>query len=216
VLADFAADFQRHGGAPERIKEVSCDMSAAYIRGVGEQLPAAAVTFDKFHLVGVVNKALDEVRRCEQGLLGRRSGLSKSKYLWLRNPARLSHEKRQRLEALRLEERHQQTALAYQIKLAFQDIYEEPAGRAEAALEEWCAWAERCGLEPMARAAGTMRRHWDGILRWFTSRLTNGLVEGINGLIQAAKNRARGYRSTDNLITMIYLADGRRPPLLPT
>lgn len=34
--------------------------------------------------------------------------------------------------------------------------------------------------------------------------MTNGLLEGINGLVQAAKRKARGYRTTDNFIAMIY------------
>lgn len=36
----------------------------------------------------------------------------------------------------------------------------------------------------------------------------NGILEATNGLIQAAKRQARGYRSTKNLITMIYLIAG--------
>jgi transposase len=61
----------------------------------------------------------------------------------------------------------------------------------------------------MVDAARTIRRHWDGVLRWFTSGLTNGLQEGINSLVQAAKARARGYRTSRNLITMTYLIAGR-------
>ena len=57
----------------------------------------------------------------------------------------------------------------------------------------------------MKQAAATVKRHWDGILRWFTSRISNGILEGTNSLIQAARSRARGYRSTKNLIAMIYL-----------
>lgn len=55
------------------------------------------------------------------------------------------------------------------------------------------------------------------MLRWFTSRVPNGLLEGLNSLIQAAKARARGYRTTRYLVTMIYLLVGklelRLPPL---
>ena len=48
---------------------------------------------------------------------------------------------------------------------------------------------------PIIDAAHTIRRHWHGILRWFHSRIANGLIEGINSLVQAAKAKARGYRS---------------------
>lgn len=46
--------------------------------------------------------------------------------------------------------------------------------------------------------------------------ITTGILEGINGLVQAAKARSRGYRTTRNLITMIYLIAGKLRYDLPT
>ena len=57
--------------------------------------------------------------------------------------------------------------------------------------------------------ATTIRNHLPGILAHFDSRLSNGPVESVNGLIQAAKARARGYRNIENLITMTFLIGGR-------
>ena len=71
-------------------------------------------------------------------------------------------------------------------------------------------------LEPIINAAKTIKNHWDGVLRWFTSIINNGILEGINSLIQAAKARARGYRTKRNLITMIYLIAGKFTFDLPT
>jgi len=68
----------------------------------------------------------------------------------------------------------------------------------------------------MKKAAGTIKRHWNGILRWFTSGISNGILAGLNSLVQSAKSRARGYRSTRNLIAMIYLIGGRLKFALPT
>ncbi len=68
----------------------------------------------------------------------------------------------------------------------------------------------------MAAVAETIRKHRKGILRWQTSQLTNGLLEAMNSLIQAAKARARGYRTKENLITMAYLVCGRLEFRLPT
>jgi len=56
----------------------------------------------------------------------------------------------------------------------------------------------------MKKAAQTLKKHEKGILRWFVSKMTNGLLEGINSLVQAAKRKARGYRTTKNFIAMIY------------
>jgi len=39
-----------------------------------------------------------------------------------------------------------------------------------------------------------INRHWNGILRWFHTRIANGIIEAINSLVHAAKAKARGYR----------------------
>jgi hypothetical protein len=44
--------------------------------------------------------------------------------------------------------------------------------------------------------------------------LNNGLLEGINSLVQAAKARARGYRNKNKMITIVYLTAAKLP--LPT
>ena len=62
---------------------------------------------------------------------------------------------------------------------------------------------------PIIKVAKTIRKHQDGILRWFTSRINNGILEGINSLVQAAKAKAFGYRSDRNLTTIIYLIAGK-------
>ncbi len=87
---------------------------------------------------------------------------------------------------------------------------------AEAFLEKWCAWARRSRLKPMQRLGRTLWHHRDGLLRHFFSAISNGILEGINSLVQAAKARARGYRSTKNLITMAYLISGDLDLALPT
>jgi transposase len=67
----------------------------------------------------------------------------------------------------------------------------------------------------MIDAARTIKRHWEGILRWHDTYIANGILEGINSLVQAAKAKARGYRSSHNLKTMIYLIAGKLD-LLPS
>ena len=55
TVNDFAADLAEHGGDPSNIKDVSCDMSPAFIKGVCETFPEARITFDKFHVVKLIN-----------------------------------------------------------------------------------------------------------------------------------------------------------------
>jgi len=211
TVAAFAEDLAAHGGEAEQVGEVCIDMSPAFIKGVADSLPAAEVTFDKFHTVKIVNDAVDQVRRAEQK---GQAVLKGTRYLWLRNRASLSDRQRARLDAL--PGRTLKTARAYQMRLAFQDLYAEDTPEAAAAyLKRWLGWAARSRLPPMVEAARTIRRHADGILRWFDSRIANGLIEGINSLIQAAKAKARGYRSARNLMAMVYLIAGKLDFRLP-
>jgi hypothetical protein len=99
---------------------------------------------------------------------------------------------------------------AYLMKLTLQDFYEQPNPKAARHfLSEWCQMALDSTLEPMAKVAKTFLEHAEGVLRWFRSGLSNGLLEGINSLIQAAKSKARGYRTSRNLIAVAYLIAGK-------
>jgi transposase len=212
TVAQFADDLEAHNGDASRIKEVCIDMSAAFIKGVEYNLTEAEITFDKFHAVKLVNDAVDQVRRAEAKS---RPELKNSRYLWLKNERHLSVEQTAQLGSLT--KTNLKTARAYHLRLAFQDIYKEHSRDwAEIFLDRWYSWARRCRLEPMKEVALSIERHRDGILRWFNSKIANGLIEGINSLVQAAKAKARGYRSTRTIKAITYLIAGKLDLRLPT
>ena len=212
TVARFADDLEAHGGDASRVKEVSIDMSQAFIKGVTDNLTEAEITFDKFHVVKLVNEAVDQVRREE---VKTQPELKSTRYLWLKNAANLSTTAHDKLASLtRL---HLRTGRAYQMRLAFQEIYAQPSRPwGELFLDRWLGWAKRSRLEPMKALARTIERHRDGILAWFDSRIANGIIEGINSLVQAVKARARGYRTVRCLANMTYLIAGRLDLRLPT
>ena len=156
---------------------------------------------------------MDEVRRQEQQ---DRPELKRTRYLWLKNPANLKANQAATLEALQVKKLNLKTARACHIRMNFQEFWNQPLLAAEAFLKKWYFWATHSRLAPIKEAAYTMKRHWDGILRWFISKINNGILEGINSLIQAAKARARGCLTVRNLITMIYLIGGKLEFRLPT
>ena len=219
----FAEDLTEHGGDPANIAEVCIDMSPAFIKGTTAHLPQAEITFDKFHTVKIINEAVDEVRREEQKS---RPELKRTRYAWLKNETNLSTGQHKIIDSLALS--NLKTARAYQIRLTFQTFYQQPSRQdAEAFLKRWYFWARlaqgsarrslvewtdegtHSRLQPMIDAARTIKRHWDGILRWHDTHIANGILEGINSLVQAAKAKARGYRSSHNLKAMIYLIAGK-------
>jgi len=59
----FREDLEAHGGRADQIEEVCLDMSEGFKKGLATEFPAAALTFDNFHLMKLLNKAVDEVRR---------------------------------------------------------------------------------------------------------------------------------------------------------
>lgn len=212
TVGAFAEDLTKHGGSADNVTEVCIDMSKAFIKGTAESLPQAAITFDKFHAVKLVNDAVDQVRRAEQKS---RPELKRTRYLWLKNHGNLSNTQQEKVGSLA--GTNLKTARAYRIRLSFQDLFTCPSmAEAEAHLKKWYFWATHSRLPPIIAAARTIRRHWDGILRWFSTKIANGLMEGINSLVQAAKAKARGYRSSRNLKSIIYLIAGKLNVAVPT
>jgi transposase len=213
TVGAFTEELPQHDAKPEQIKEVTMDMSPAFMRGVRDYLSEASVTFDKFHVIQALNKAQDEVRRIEQ----KKNPLLKStRYVWLKNPENLTANQKKQLETLRFE--NLKTAKVYQMKLTFQDIYRsirEPEA-AEAAIKKWLSWAVRSRIAPIKAFARMVKAHFTGIIRYFTSRLTSGAMEGINSRIQEVKRRARGFRNINNFIAMIYLEAASLELALPT
>lgn len=85
TVAEFADHVDAHNSDASRIKEVCIDMSGAFIKGVTENLTEAEITFDKFHIVKLVNDAVDKVRRAE---VKSRPELKGTRYAWTKNEAR--------------------------------------------------------------------------------------------------------------------------------
>jgi transposase len=206
TVTAFTEDLTTHGGDPEKITAASLDMSKAFIKGVTEALPNATITFDPFHLIKLMNDALSTVRAEEANLYP--DLMRGSRFALLKNPENLNEKQHEAL--VRVCSTKLQTTRAYGIKLALQDVYcAATRQEGEARLKRWYSWAIRSRIEPVKTVARTVKNHWEGILSWFDSHLSNGFIEATNGLVQAAKRRARGYRSTKNLINIAYLIAGK-------
>jgi transposase len=208
TIAAFAKDFQTHQGNPADITDVSMDMSPAFISGVEANLPNAAITFDKYHILRVLNEAVDAVRKTETK---EKNLLRGQKYLFLKNRENLTDAQLKALQSIEsLPKLNLKTVRAYHMRENFQEIYkEETKAGFEKSLRKWYFWSTHSRIEEMKEAAKTIKRHWAGVLRWYDSKINNGILEGLNSLVQAAKAKARGYRTFKNLKTIIYLLTGK-------
>ena len=201
----FAADLVAHGGDPKRVTTTSSDMSAAFIAGITAHLPNAALTFDRFHIAAKLSEAVDAVRREE---VATRPELTRTRWLWLKNWANLSTSQRRELQRLMRPSARLATARAARWREDFQAFYDQDPSYAAEYLRGWCRGAKRSRLQPLKDFVAMVERNWEGIIAWHTSRVSNGLLEGTNSLIQAAKARARGYRTKQTMITIAYLIAG--------
>lgn len=212
TVRQFADHLEDRGGDASRVKQVCIDMSAAFIAGVTENLTEADITFDRFHVMKLIGDKVDEMRREE---VKARPELKGTRYAWTKNAANLTARQSAMLDTLA--STNLKTARAWRMRLAFQDIYAQPTrGWGEVFFDKWISWAKRSRLEPMKAVARTMEKHREGILAWFASRISNGLIEGINATVQAAKARAHGYRNSETLQAMTYLVAGKLDLKLPT
>lgn len=212
TVGNFFTELLSHHGNPSKITQACCDMSPAFISGITEYFVNAHIIFDKFHVMQLVNKAVDEVRRIDQV---KNVLLKKTRYIWLKNPENLTEKQTELLASLRTMEL--KTARAYQMKLNLQHFWSIPDREtAEEYLKKWYFWLTHSKLDPMINVAKTIKKHWDGIMNYIDFKITNGLMEGLNSIVQTLKRSARGYRNTDNFILMIYLRCSHLKFDLPT
>jgi transposase len=207
TIKDFVSDLQEHNGAAENIKKVSCDMSPSFIKGVSENLPNAEITFDKFHVIKIINEAIDSVRKEEQKT---NPILRNSRFMCLKNRANYTVKQQEKYDEIRMSKLNIRTFKALQIRESFQEIYQSNSEESfEAFLQKWYFWATHSRIPEIIEVARTIKRHWSGIVNWANSRINNGILEGFNSIFQAAKAKARGYKRTETIKTIIYILTGK-------
>ena len=221
----FCEDLLAHNGHPKAITQAAIDLSAAYQKGIRENLGNAKMVFDPFHVCALVGVAVDEVRRREAraGTEEAQAALRGSMYLFRKNPENLTPSQEQALSELDL--KHLATGVAYIVRLELRDIYQN-AGTPERAryrLENWVNWAQaKCdrwagALAPLEKAVATIRRHLEGILNHWLGELSTAYMEGLNSVFSAVKRKARGFRCVEYMTAMLYFVAGKLPlPIYPS
>jgi transposase len=207
TIEDFAGELVLHGGDPSDIESVSIDMSPAFIAGVGKYLPEAKITFDKFHVIAHASTAIDKMRRIEQKTDPDLKGM---RWTLLKDRSRLGAEQQSVLDSLLAQMNVKRTARAWAYREQLRAILErKQVNVMRAMLLQWCTNVMRSKVGPMKDVAKMIRSHIDGIVTWAQTRQTNGFLEALNGLFQAAKRKARGYGSFATIRTVVFLLAGK-------
>lgn len=210
----FVEKLSAKGGAAENVKAVTSDMSKAFLPAIAKHFPNAENVIDKFHVKKVLVDALEEVRKAEQKATTDKQDLFRGRRLFMIPQQKLSEEQAEKIKDMSA--RYPLTGRAYRIVAALDDFYASSTmDEAERSMQSLCSWMRRSRLKPMKEAAMTLKRHKDKILAYFKNRITNAICEGINSVIQAAKRKARGFRSIEGYTTMIYLVAGKLELAVP-
>jgi transposase len=212
ALEQFAQAMPAHGAQAVQITHVVMDMSPAYIAGAQRAFPQAQIVFDHFHTMKLAGEALDQVRKSlrEQGaeMLGGLWALRGN--VWTRSAEQ--QDLRQRLC-----QSYPKLGRAMGLRDTLQDVL---ASEDISALQWWLGWATRSRLDPFRKLARTIKDHFEGIVAFMETRLTNAAIEAVNGILQMAKRMARGFRNFHYFRIAAYLKAGHLnisyPQISPT
>lgn len=181
------------------IEAVATDLSAAFVSSVMTNAPHAALVFDHFHVVKLLNDTIDEIRRDTYKMetdLNKRKVLKGTRWLLLRNERDIFDDKyKTRLDnALAM---NKDLFVAYYLKEDLKEIWDqlnkEQAGKV---LDLWIKQAHDSKQKLLIKFANTLASHRTGILAWYDHCISTGKVEGINNKIKTMKRQAYGYRDS--------------------
>jgi len=195
----------------EGIEAVAMDMAGGYINAVSGSLANGRekIVFDRFHIMKLMNEAVDKVRREEHRMLGQKgkSVLTGSKFMWLYSQEKLPFVYREAFSALRASTL--KTARAWAIKENLRELWRyKSRAWAEGFWKRWYFWASHSRLQPVKKIAKTLKDHLYGILSYCKHRITNAMTEGINSKIETLRKAACGFRNKQRFRTVILFRLG--------
>lgn len=188
-------------------------MSRSYIKAIKESLPDVDIVFDRFHVMKLLNKAIDDVRKFIYHSLNSKSrtSLKRSRFLILKNSSNLSPDETNRLELML--QKYESIALAYTLKEDFRAIWNIKSPlRAKKAFLQWSLdiisltvdGSMYPELAPLHSFVFTLIEHLSGVLAYWDHNISNGRAEGINNKIKTLKRQAYGFRDNEYFKLRLY------------
>jgi transposase len=134
--------------------------------------------------------------------------LKQTRFLWLHGSSNVPEKRHEEFGALLLT--NLRTARAWAYKEQFVEFWQQPTCEAGANFfSHWYRSVIHTRLPQLKKVAKTLQAHLDGLLSYFTHRITNALTEGFNSKIQSIKSAARGFRSFPNYRARILFFCGK-------
>lgn len=207
---DWLGDLRTHA-----LRFVCSDMWKPYLHVIAQRAPQALNVLDRFHLVGMLGFAVDEVRRAELARLrrqGQDATLTKTRWIWLKKPKNLTRRQRQRRDSLL--SLNLRTVRAYLLRIDFEHLWSfKLPTRAGAFLDDWCRRVMRSRIPQLKTVAKSFRAHRGLILNYFKAKkvFSSGVVEGLNNKAKLGMRRAYGIRGNNVLETVLFHQLGSLP-----
>lgn len=189
----------------KKLKAVAMDMSASYVNATREHLSKVPIVFDRYHVMALINRKVDELRREQQRSLdeqGKRT-LKGSRFLLLRNYHQLPDTMRIRLNSL-LEANGPLFAMhtmKEQLRLFWQQRSME---KARSFLNQWCFDALTSGIKQLVSIGYTLLKSMDCLFSYYPHCISNGPLEGLNNKIKTMKRQAYGFRDNEYFKLRLY------------
>jgi len=188
-----------------RLRAVAMDMSPAYLEAVTKHLPHVDIVLDRYHVVALINHAIEECRRAQQAEL---TGLGLKvlkgcRFLLLSNYEDLPAWKRARLD--RLLRINEPLLVMHTMKEQLRNFWNYFTRRTAASfLTAWCRDAMASGIGPLMRVGRTLQFYRTFLLNYFSHGITTGMIEGVVNKIKTLKRQAYGFRDEHYFTLRLY------------
>ena len=189
----------------KKLKAVAMDMSRSYSSAVTEHLPHVDIVFDRYHIMALMNKAIETLRREQQRTLNDsdKKALKGCRFLLLKNYKSLDNNRQLKLDALL--KINEPLFAIHSMKEQLRLLWSQPNRQyAIQFLNQWIFDALAAGPKALIKIGLTLLKHRKGILNYFPHRITSASVEGTVNKIKTLKRQAYGFRDMEYFKLGLY------------
>ena len=190
--------------ARERIAEICIDMRSSFRAAIEEALPNVNIVADRFHVVQLAGRAVEQVRQVVLHASGNRALVKRA---LLKPQEQLTAEERQKLTQLWHDTtNYPSLKIAYLVKEKIRDLYRSRnRASAERKFTLILAYLDEVESRPLKVLRRTLLAWQDQILNYFDHRTTNGFTEGCHTKIKMLKRQSYGFTNRERYATKILL-----------
>jgi len=204
---DFLVNYFNQIGADfcQQIEVLSSDMWDGFVGLVKSVFPKAINVIDRFHFFCHLNKVLDNERKALRKNEPKEEVFKHLRWPILKAPESLSKEEQDLLSKAFQKAPHLEKI--YRLRNELKQIFDQPFNelQADVAIAFWQQKAMKLNNTFLNKFLKTLRNWRHLILNYFSIKISNAAVEGINNHIRSIIRRGFGYRLFDNLRTRILL-----------